>query len=60
MNKIKNTAVKTKDLIVKHRAKIAAAATIVVMAKLNSMVNGDQLAFIESKGLTEEYFNPEI
>ena len=60
MNRIKNAATATKNQIIKHRAKIATVATIVVMAKLNRMAQSEQLDFIESEGLTDKYYNAEM
>lgn len=59
MHNIKQTANNAKNIIVKHRAKIAAVATVVVMVKLNQMAQAEQLDFITSKGLLEEYLTPE-
>ena len=59
MQNIKQTANTVKNTVVKHRAKIAAVATVVVMVKLNQVAQRDQLAFITEKGLLEEYLTPE-
>lgn len=59
MHNIKQTANTVKNTVVKHRAKIAAIATVVVMVKLNQMAQREQLAFITEKGLLEEYLTPE-
>jgi hypothetical protein len=59
MNAIKTAVVKTKNTVVKHRAKITFVATTVVMLKLNSVAQRDQMNFIESKGLMDEYLRPE-
>lgn len=56
---IKTKAVKLKDTVVKHRAKIAVAVTFIVMAKLNLSTQAEQLDFIASKGLLQEYFTPD-
>lgn len=59
MHNIKQTANLVKNTVVKHRAKIAAVATVVVMVKLNQVAQREQLAFITEKGLLEEYLTPE-
>ena len=59
MHNIKQTANTVKNTVIKHRAKIAAVTTFVVMVKLNQMAQAEQLDFIKSKGLLEEYLTPE-
>ncbi len=59
MHNIKQTANTVKNTVIKHRAKIAAVTTFVVMVKLNQVAQRDQLAFITEKGLLEEYLTPE-
>lgn len=59
MHNIKQTANTVKNTVVKHRAKIAAVTTFVVMVKLNQVAQAEQLNFITEKGLLEEYLTPE-
>lgn len=59
MHNIKQTANTVKNTVIKHRAKIAAVTTFVVMVKLNQVAQREQLAFITEKGLLEEYLTPE-
>lgn len=59
MHNIKQTANTVKNTVIKHRAKIAAVATVVVMVKLNQVAQAEQMDFIKSKGLLEEYLTPE-
>lgn len=59
MHNIKQTANTVKNIIVKHRAWIAAVTTFVVMVKPNQVAQREQMASTTEKGLLEEYLTPE-
>lgn len=50
---------RTKSFVSRHRVALAVIGTIVVMGKLNQYAQREQMSFIESKGLMDEYLNPE-
>jgi hypothetical protein len=56
LDKITSTPKKVKNHVVKHRAKYAATATAVVALKLQMQTAKQFNAFLQEKGLYEEYY----
>jgi LPS sulfotransferase NodH len=60
LSTVKKNAVSAKNHIHRNRAKYAAGATLIVMARLNYMAAKQWSDFMEEKGIDPmEFFNPE-
>lgn len=60
LSTIKNKAVSTKNHIVRHRAKYASAATLVVCYNIHRQSVKQWYAFLEEKGIDKmEFITPE-
>ena len=55
MERFKNTVTSTKNFVVRHKVAFAVAGTAAVLIPLNRIALRDHLAFIDEKGLTEEF-----
>ena len=55
---MKRTLIRTKNFVLRHRGVIVTAAVMGSVVALQSLTIKQHVAFLEHKGLSEEFMNP--